>query len=199
MLHRDVGLETLVASVAGLAPAGAGSWPKNRGSSAQPPTRAAYLTAGLAAGRFGDWHAGTQPRAALGQSGGAHAHMPELGVAKLPVASAMDQPLVEPEMRRSVNGVLSTTLRVAYAYRSIGGVKLYVRSYEGGSPGPTCGVQPGDTLRIKLVNDLPPNRDSLPPQTPSASVQQHQFPFPRRACEPERHCRQRHALDGAWP
>jgi hypothetical protein len=40
-------------------------------------------------------------RAALGQSGGAHAHMPELGVAKLPVVPAMDQPLVEPEIRRS--------------------------------------------------------------------------------------------------
>jgi hypothetical protein len=44
-------------------------------------------------------------------------------------ASAMDQPLVEPEVRRSVNGVLNTTLRVGYAYRQIGGVRLYVRSY----------------------------------------------------------------------
>src|SRR5271163_2064626 len=52
-------------------------------------------------------------------------------------AAAMDQPLVEPEVRRSVNGVLSTTLRVGYVYRQIGGVRLYVRSYEGGSPGPT--------------------------------------------------------------
>ena len=49
--------------------------------------------------------------------------------------AAMDQPLVEPEVRRSVNGVLSTTLRVGYVYRQIGGVRLYVRSYEGGSPG----------------------------------------------------------------
>jgi len=48
-----------------------------------------------------------------------------------------DQPLVEPEVRRSVNGVLSTTLRVGYGYRQIGGVRLYARSYEGGSPGPT--------------------------------------------------------------
>jgi hypothetical protein len=37
--------------------------------------------------------------------------MPELGVTKLPVVSAMDQPLVEPEVRRSSNGVLSTSLR----------------------------------------------------------------------------------------
>jgi FtsP/CotA-like multicopper oxidase with cupredoxin domain len=76
--------------------------------------------------------------------------------------TAMDQPLVEPEVRRSVNGSLSTTLRVGYVYRQIGGVRLYVRSYEGGSPGPTLRLKPGDTLRIKLVNDLPPNRDAMP-------------------------------------
>jgi hypothetical protein len=39
-------------------------------------------------------------------------------------AAAMDQPLVEPEARRSVDGVLSTTLRVGYVYRQIGGVRL---------------------------------------------------------------------------
>src|ERR1700677_4220254 len=78
------------------------------------------------------------------------------------LVAAMDQPLVEPEVRRSVDGVLSTTLRVRYVYRQIGGVRLYVRSYEGGSPGPTLRMKPGDTLRIKLVNDLPPNRDAMP-------------------------------------
>jgi FtsP/CotA-like multicopper oxidase with cupredoxin domain len=76
--------------------------------------------------------------------------------------AAMDQPLVEPEVRRSVDGVLSTTLRVGYVYRQIGGVRLFVRSYEGGSPGPTLRLKPGDTLRIKLINDLPPNRDAMP-------------------------------------
>ena len=87
---------------------------------------------------------------------------PTMGmVAETPVP-AMDQALVEPEVRRSVNGVLSTTLRVGYAYRQIGGVRLYVRSYEGGSPGPTLRMKPGETLRIKMINDLPPNRDGLP-------------------------------------
>jgi FtsP/CotA-like multicopper oxidase with cupredoxin domain len=74
----------------------------------------------------------------------------------------MDQPLVEPEVRQSVNGVPSTTLRVGYAYRRVGGVRLYVRSHEGGSPGPTLRPKPGDTLRIKRINDLPPNRDEMP-------------------------------------
>ena len=70
-----------------------------------------------------------------------------------------------------MNGVLNTTLRVGYAYRQIGGVRLYVRSYEGGSPGPTLRIKPGDTLRIKLINDLPPNRDEMP----ADMSQPHQF------------------------
>ena len=87
---------------------------------------------------------------------------PTLGMVPEKPSPAMDQPLVEPEVRRSVDGVLSTTLRVGYAYRQVGGVRLYVRSYEGGSPGPTLRMKPGDTLRIKLINDLPPNRDVMP-------------------------------------
>ena len=87
---------------------------------------------------------------------------PTMGMVPEAAVPAMDQPLVEPEVRRSVNGVLSTTLRCAYGYRQIGGVRLYVRSYEGGSPGPTLRMKPGETLRIKLINDLPPNRDGLP-------------------------------------
>ncbi len=46
--------------------------------------------------------------------------------------------LVEPEVRRSVNGVLQTTLSCRYAYKDIGGQRLYLRSYEGASYGPRC-------------------------------------------------------------
>ena len=56
----------------------------------------------------------------------------------LPVVPAMDQPLVEPEVRRSANGVLSTSLRCAYAYRDIGGMRLYLRAYEGGAGARRC-------------------------------------------------------------
>src|SRR5262249_57676265 len=84
-------------------------------------------------------------RAALGQSGGAHVHMPEIGVTELPVVAAMDQPLVEPEVRRSVNGVLSTILRCAYAYRDIGGRPLYLRSYAGPPPRPPLRLKPPAT------------------------------------------------------
>jgi FtsP/CotA-like multicopper oxidase with cupredoxin domain len=72
------------------------------------------------------------------------------------------EPLVEPEVRRSVNGELSTTLRVRYAWNDIGGYRLFTRTYEGTVPGPTLRVKSGDTLRIRLVNELPPNREPLP-------------------------------------
>ena len=71
-------------------------------------------------------------------------------------------PLIEPEVRRSVNGELRTNLRVGYAYKDIGGYRLFLRSYEGTIPGPTLRVRPGDALRIRLINDLPPNPDSAP-------------------------------------
>ena len=59
-------------------------------------------------------------------------------------------------------GQLSTTLRVRYAYQDIGGYRLHLRSYEGMTPGPTLRARPGDVLRIRLVNELPPNRDPQP-------------------------------------
>ena len=71
-------------------------------------------------------------------------------------------PFVEPEIRRSANGELNTTLRMQYAYKNIGGSRLYVRTYEGAVPGPTLRLKPGDVLRIELINDMPPNRDQAP-------------------------------------
>src|ERR1700730_13142626 len=71
-------------------------------------------------------------------------------------------PFVEPEIRHSANGELRTTLRLQYAYKNVGGYRLYVRTYEATVPGPTLRVRPGDVLRIKLVNDLPPNREPAP-------------------------------------
>src|SRR5690242_17307188 len=91
-------------------------------------SRRGLLRAGLALGTLA-----LGQRVALGQSAGDHAHnMPDPGLANPPAAPAMDQPLVEPDVRRSVNGVLSTGLRCAYAYRDIGRVRLYLASSEGG-------------------------------------------------------------------
>jgi FtsP/CotA-like multicopper oxidase with cupredoxin domain len=73
-----------------------------------------------------------------------------------------DAALTEPEVRRSADGVIETRLRVAYAYKDIGGYRLSLRTYEGGLPGPTLRLRPGDTLRLTLANDLPPNPDAMP-------------------------------------
>ena len=73
-----------------------------------------------------------------------------------------DAPLVEPEVRRAANGELRTTLRAAYTYKDMGGYRLSLRSYEANIPGPTLRLRPGDVLRIRLVNDLPPNPDPVP-------------------------------------
>jgi FtsP/CotA-like multicopper oxidase with cupredoxin domain len=127
-------------------------------------SRRGVLRAGLAIGTLAIGSLKLGGRAALAQHAD-HAHMPDIGVAQVPVVAAMDQPLIEPEARRSANGVLATRLRCAYAYRDIGGFRLYLRSYEGGLA-PTLRMKPGETLKIRLINDMPPNRD-LPPTTTS--------------------------------
>ena len=71
-----------------------------------------------------------------------------------------DDLLVEPEIRRSMNGELRTTLRVGYAYKDIGGYRLSLRTYEGNLPARRLRVRPGDVLRIKLINALPSERRS---------------------------------------
>lgn len=73
----------------------------------------------------------------------------------------------EPPPRASANGVLNTSLTAApqtltYQYTEQRGgvmtpvtVQVNAMLYEGGLPGPTLQVQPGDTLRIALTNGLP--------------------------------------------
>jgi FtsP/CotA-like multicopper oxidase with cupredoxin domain len=83
-----------------------------------------------------------------------------IGVRAVPFTEGA--PLVEPELRRSVGGELRTTLQLRYAYKDVGGSRLYMRTYEGMIPGPTLRLSRGDVLRIRIVNDLPPNRDPMP-------------------------------------
>ena len=79
------------------------------------------------------------PRSAGAQHQG-HDHS-KMGLDPGPIvqaaAASMDQPLLEPEVRRSVNGELRTTLSLpAMPTRDIGGQRLYLRSYEGASSRP---------------------------------------------------------------
>jgi FtsP/CotA-like multicopper oxidase with cupredoxin domain len=85
-----------------------------------------------------------------------------LGIVARQTPPPMDQPLVEPEVRRSVDGVLKTSMSMRYAYRDIGGSRLYIRTYEGTAPGPTLRMKPGEVLKLQLVNDFPPNPDLMP-------------------------------------
>jgi FtsP/CotA-like multicopper oxidase with cupredoxin domain len=74
------------------------------------------------------------------------------------------QPLVLPEVRASSNRLLDTSLTVDYAFNRIWNVKqqkaitVHLRSYGGALVGPTLRVRPGDTLRVRMVNQLPPNK-----------------------------------------
>lgn len=85
-------------------------------------------------------------------------------LAAVPAAAATaGEPLVlaeshpdftEPRVVASSNGVLDTTLRVAYARNQIGRDPVCLRSYNGGLTGPTLRARPGDKLRIRLQNEL---------------------------------------------
>jgi len=69
----------------------------------------------------------------------------------------------QPAIRRSAQGTLRTTLHTRIAPNTLvdqfSGETRHVRTptYDGTIPGPTLVVNPGDTLSIELVNDLPSN------------------------------------------
>ncbi|MEO8740489.1 MAG: multicopper oxidase domain-containing protein [Casimicrobiaceae bacterium] len=71
----------------------------------------------------------------------------------------------QPQTLQSVNGVLDITLNLAYLDTTLYGTKVSLRNMSGTIPAPTLLLNVGDTLRIKLVNSLPPNpqdRDEPP-------------------------------------
>lgn len=63
---------------------------------------------------------------------------------------------VEPPLLRSEGGVLSTRLRMATATHRVGERELTMASYEGSLPGPTLRFRGGETLRIRLENQMQP-------------------------------------------
>lgn len=70
-------------------------------------------------------------------------------------SAGANAPFSEPEVITATDGSLTTTLTVTYADNKIGDCPVHLRSYNGNLVGPTLRARPGDTLRIKLVNDLP--------------------------------------------
>jgi FtsP/CotA-like multicopper oxidase with cupredoxin domain len=80
------------------------------------------------------------------------------------VAPPSRESFPEPTVEYSRGGALRTTLRVIEADIAIrGGDRLRMertRCYNGKVPGPTLRIRPGDSLRIKLINDLSKKPDS---------------------------------------
>ncbi|HEY0547105.1 MAG TPA: multicopper oxidase domain-containing protein [Pyrinomonadaceae bacterium] len=70
----------------------------------------------------------------------------------------------EPPVEYSRDGVLHTTLRVVEAdvpIREAAGLRVErTRCYNGSIPGTTLRLRPGEELRLRLVNELGPNRDA---------------------------------------
>ncbi len=60
-------------------------------------------------------------------------------------------------------GVDAYTLRVGYSEREIGPFRLRTRTYNSSLPGPLMVTRPGHTLRVKLINTLPPDPPPAPP------------------------------------
>ena len=78
------------------------------------------------------------------------------GIGKFSQAGTLPK-LRDPRLRRSHHGLLQWKLRAEYEGIVVGNKRAFLRSYWGNIPGPTFRVRPGDTFRLRLVNDLPPN------------------------------------------
>ena len=153
---------------------------------------------GLAAGLLAPGLVGLAIKQSSGAAMDMHVHAPagSFGVPRAPYQKSA--PLIEPEVRRSVNGELRTTLQVRYAYKDIGGYRLYLRSYEGMIPGPTLCVA------TRRRPPHPPRQRSAAQPGPgarqhdfAAPFQHHEFPFPRIARQSGRNLRQYFSIDGA--
>jgi FtsP/CotA-like multicopper oxidase with cupredoxin domain len=77
-----------------------------------------------------------------------------LGLGSSAHSRSFGSPFVEPEVRSSANGFLSTTFRASRGTTTINGDPVVSSIYEGMFPGPTLKIRPGDFVRIQLINDL---------------------------------------------
>ena len=60
----------------------------------------------------------------------------------------------EPEVLRSTGGLLEVRLEAALGSHEVAGRQATTMGFNGGVPGPTLRLRPGDTLRVELVNRL---------------------------------------------
>jgi FtsP/CotA-like multicopper oxidase with cupredoxin domain len=71
-----------------------------------------------------------------------------------PFIGTTGQPLVEPEVRQSVNGVLETAFEAKLTQTTVAGQTVTAMVYEGSYPGPTLRIKPGEILKLDLTNSL---------------------------------------------
>lgn len=67
-------------------------------------------------------------------------------------ARAASQVLIEPKRMKSMKGILNLTLKADEIMLPFNSSKRWALTYNGGFPAPTLVTQPGDTLKIKLLN-----------------------------------------------
>lgn len=67
----------------------------------------------------------------------------------------------QPEILSSSAGLLETTLDIRLANHDLNGQAFSHRSYNGLIGGPTLKVRPGDMLRVRLTNNLPPDDPNM--------------------------------------
>jgi FtsP/CotA-like multicopper oxidase with cupredoxin domain/peroxiredoxin len=72
------------------------------------------------------------------------------------LARAATEPFAEAEAIRSADGQLRATLVAKYGDNVIRGSRVHLRSYNGRLVGPTLRAKPGDVLRVRVENRLPP-------------------------------------------
>ena len=70
---------------------------------------------------------------------------------------------VQPATVQSIDGRLDVTLRLAYFSTTLNGKAVMLRAMNDSIPAPTLRVNVGDTLRIRVVNQLPSNPPSSEP------------------------------------
>lgn len=82
--------------------------------------------------------------------------------------------LPQPEVLKSANGRLELILRAAPATVDMGAAQpVTTYTFDRIVPGKTWEVQPGDTLKVELVNELPPLEDQHNTEDPLASHRPH--------------------------
>ena len=74
-----------------------------------------------------------------------------------------EETFVQPPTLASVDGALSVTLQLSYFTTVLNGKAVTLRSMNTRIPAPTLRVKVGDTLRILVVNQLPPNPPTVEP------------------------------------